>query len=132
MNTENLNEMVTSNHTQPSSGLSSEYEFLLHHTKREEEFSNLSQKDSSLGQELQIVEKTESDAEVQQHYQPEPIASEASTAMTTIIPETELVSEYHPESEQALIDYVNRQNNKLEMANILVKWEIGRCINSFY
>ena len=31
-----------------------------------------------------------------------------------------------------LIDYINSQNGKLEMANILVKWEIGRSINSFY
>ena len=53
--------------------------------------------------------------------------------MATIkMPEAELVSEYHPESEEALIDYVNSQNGKLEMANILVKWEIGRSINSFY
>ena len=53
--------------------------------------------------------------------------------MATIkMPEAELISEYHPESEEALIDYVNSQNSKLEMANILVKWEIGRSINSFY
>ena len=51
---------------------------------------------------------------------------------TIKIPEAEPVNEYHPESEEALIDYVNGQNSKLEMANILVKWEIGRCINSFY
>jgi len=39
---------------------------------------------------------------------------------------------YQPESEDSLIEYVNNQNSKLEMASILVKWEIGRSINSFY
>jgi len=39
---------------------------------------------------------------------------------------------YQPETEEALIEYVNNQNSKLEMASILVKWEIGRSINSFY
>ena len=43
-----------------------------------------------------------------------------------------LDSNYQPENEQALIDYVMSQNNKLEIANIFVKWEIGRSINSFY
>lgn len=41
-------------------------------------------------------------------------------------------SNYHPESEEALIDYVVSQNNKLEVATIFVKWEIGRSIKSFY
>jgi len=41
-------------------------------------------------------------------------------------------SNYQPESEEALIDYVVSQNNKLEVAIILVKWEIGRSIKSFY
>jgi hypothetical protein len=59
----------------------------------------------------------------------EPPVSEKTTIK---MPEAELVSEYHPESEEALINYVNGQNSKLEVANILVKWEIGRCINSFY
>ena len=41
-------------------------------------------------------------------------------------------SNYQPESEEALIDYVVSQNNKLEVATIFIKWEIGRSIKSFY
>ena len=41
-------------------------------------------------------------------------------------------SNYKPETEEALIDYVVGQNNKLEVATIFVKWEIGRSIKSFY
>jgi len=41
-------------------------------------------------------------------------------------------SNYQPESEEALIEYVVSQNNKLEVATIFVKWEIGRSIKSFY
>jgi len=41
-------------------------------------------------------------------------------------------SNYKPETEEALIDYVVSQNNKLEVATIFVKWEIGRSIKSFY
>ena len=41
-------------------------------------------------------------------------------------------SNYQPETEEALIDYVASQNNKLEVATIFVKWEIGRSIKSFY
>ena len=57
--------------------------------------------------------------------QPNPNVSEAS------LPEI-MDSNYQPETEQALIDYVVSQNNRLEIANIFVKWEIGRSINSFY
>lgn len=39
---------------------------------------------------------------------------------------------YQPETEQALIDYVIHQNDKIEVATICVKWEIGRSIKSFY
>ena len=62
---------------------------------------------------------------LQEMIQPYPNVSEAS------LPEI-LDSNYQPETEQALIDYVMSQNNKLEIANIFVKWEIGRSINSFY
>jgi len=41
-------------------------------------------------------------------------------------------SNYQPETEEALIDYVMSQNNRLEVATIFVKWEIGRSIKSFY
>ena len=58
------------------------------------------------------------------------ISSEASLP-TIKLPEI-MDSNYQPENEQALIDYVMSQNNKLEIANIFVKWEIGRSINSFY
>ncbi len=40
--------------------------------------------------------------------------------------------QYRPETEQALINYVMSQNDKIEVATICVKWEIGRSINSFY
>ncbi len=58
------------------------------------------------------------------------IASEAPIIPTKMseIPD----SNYQPENEQALIDYVVSQNNKLEVATIFVKWEIGRSIKSFY
>ena len=58
------------------------------------------------------------------------ISSEASLP-TIKLPEI-LDSNYQPETEEALIDYVVSQNNKLEVATILVKWEIGRSIKSFY
>jgi hypothetical protein len=62
---------------------------------------------------------------LQEMIQPYPNVSEAS------LPEI-MDSNYQPETEQALIDYVVSQNNKLEIANIFVQWEIGRSINSFY
>jgi hypothetical protein len=62
---------------------------------------------------------------LQEMIQPNPNVSEAS------LPEI-MDSNYQPETEQALIDYVVSQNNRLEIANIFVKWEIGRSINSFY
>ena len=58
------------------------------------------------------------------------IASEASL-IPVKMPEI-LDSNYQPETEEALIDYVVSQNNKLEVATIFVKWEIGRSIKSFY
>jgi len=62
---------------------------------------------------------------LQEMIQPYPNVSKAS------LPET-MDSNYQPATEQALIDYVVSQNNRLEIANIFVKWEIGRSINSFY
>ncbi|MCK9390693.1 MAG: hypothetical protein M0Q01_03895 [Syntrophales bacterium] len=58
------------------------------------------------------------------------IASEASILPIKMpeIPD----SNYQPETEEALIDYVVSQNNKLEVATIFVKWKIGRSIKSFY
>jgi hypothetical protein len=58
------------------------------------------------------------------------IASEASI-LPIKLPEIQ-DSNYQPETEEALIDYIVSQNNKLEVATIFVKWEIGRSINSFY
>jgi hypothetical protein len=120
MITENLQEMV-SGLTEKSANGMSEYDILMRHSAKPEKLTDIAQKECEPAQEIQVMEE------------PVPIVLEATRSMATMkMPEVELISEYQPESEEALIDYVNSQNGKLEMANILVKWEIGRSINSFY
>jgi hypothetical protein len=120
MTTENLQEMVSGLNEKPANS-TSEYDILLRHLDKKEKVPDIAQKECEPKQEIQVTEK------------PAPIVLEAKRSMATIkMPQAELVSDYHPESEEALIDYVNSQNSRLEMANILVKWEIGRSINSFY
>jgi hypothetical protein len=120
MMTGNLQEIVSGLDKKPANGMS-EYDILLRHSAKPEKLPDIAQKESLPEQELQVMEK------------PVPDVLETTRSVATIkMPEAELISEYHPESEEALIDYVNSQNGKLEMANILVKWEIGRSINSFY
>ena len=119
MITENLQDMVSGINERTANGMS-EYDIILRHSAKPKELPAASQKESEPGHELEVLEKSE------------PLVSEIPAMGTIEMPEAKLVNEYRPESEEALIDYVNSQNSKLEMANILVKWEIGRCINSFY
>jgi hypothetical protein len=58
------------------------------------------------------------------------ISSEVSLPMVQMPEITD--SNYQPDSDKALIDYVISQNNKLEVATIFIKWQIGRSISNFY
>jgi len=61
-----------------------------------------------------------------------PMATIETVMLPIKMPDEIKDNNYQPDTEQALIDYVISQNNKLEVATIFVKWEIGRSINSFY
>lgn len=112
MQTENLNEMIQNNAGSPIEF--NEPDFIYTLPRKKLTYSDV--KNDVLNVEKPATESTITQVEV--------IPESSTTEFNT--------NHYHPESEQALIDYVNGQNSKLEMATILVKWEIGRCINSFY
>jgi hypothetical protein len=59
------------------------------------------------------------------------ITPEATPPMVKLM-ETLTQRNYQPKTEQALIEYVINQNNRLEVGTIFIKWEIGRSIKSFY
>ena len=106
MMTENLQEMVSGINMQPAKGISSEYDILIGRMDKKEDLPAITQNESSPGQELRVMEKSEPDIKPQQNYQ--------------------------PATEAAMMEYINRLNVKLGKVTIVMHWQIGQTINSFY